>query len=360
MQIDVPNAIAQTATFIFLFSLAIVLSAKWTKRASLFDRSLTDELKGFAILAIILSHIGYFLVTDHDFLFPISVLAGVGVNMFLFLSGFGLASTSMNKDSSALAFYKKRLTKIYLPFWLVVSILFLVDFFIIGKHYPSLTIFQTYLGFFPEANLYQNLDSPLWYFSMIVFYYLLFPIFFRKKIYLLSPILIFLITYFITEKIYLPVTPSILSLYKVHLLSFPLGIAAALLNTKVLKGRNINPFKSGVLNNTLKTLSLALLGYIVAYTAINSGVGQDIKIEQLISLVTTFCIVAIFDLLPINFRIFSLFGLFSYEIYLFHWPLIYRYDFLYVAFPAYLATLMYLGVFLVIAIYLNKLIRRFT
>jgi peptidoglycan/LPS O-acetylase OafA/YrhL len=41
-----------------------------------------------------------------------------------------------------------------------------------------------------------------------------------------------------------------------------------------------------------------------------------------------------------------LFGVYSYEIYLLHWPLISRYDPLYALLPAWLATLAWLAVFI--------------
>ena len=95
MQIEVTSPVTQTQIFALIFCLALFLSARRKKEILSFSKETTQDLKGFAILAVILSHIGYFLSTDDKFLFPFSILAGVGVNLFLFLSGFGLTVSSV-------------------------------------------------------------------------------------------------------------------------------------------------------------------------------------------------------------------------------------------------------------------------
>ena len=100
MQIIIFNPIFQTQIFIGWLLLALLLSARVKKSAGFFPVSLTSELKGVAILAVVFSHVGYFLAADHRFLFPLSVFAGAGVDIFLFLSGFGLAVSAIKKSLS--------------------------------------------------------------------------------------------------------------------------------------------------------------------------------------------------------------------------------------------------------------------
>ena len=120
MRISIIDPIFQTYLFGIIFLACLLISIKNPKSDRLFSLSKTEELKGFAILAIIFAHIGYFLSSDNNFLFPLSILAGVGVNLFLFLSGFGLTASALKSPLSIINFYKKRLQKLFLPMWLII------------------------------------------------------------------------------------------------------------------------------------------------------------------------------------------------------------------------------------------------
>src|SRR3989338_4223352 len=112
----------------------------------------TQELKGFAILAIVFSHVGYFLALDHSFLFPLSVFAGVGVDLFLFVSGFGLATSACARGESVVQFYRRRLKNIYVPLWIVLAAFFIAGYFILHKTYAGDYIEGSLAGWFPSAN----------------------------------------------------------------------------------------------------------------------------------------------------------------------------------------------------------------
>lgn len=133
--------------FIALFIVACAFSLKSRKILS-FPHVPTAELKGFAILAIVFSHIGYFLVTDDRFLFPLTIFAGVGVNLFLFLSGYGLTLSKMKSEETLWQFYKKRLPIVLLPFWVALVAILITDFFVLGISYPTSSIIQNFSGIF--------------------------------------------------------------------------------------------------------------------------------------------------------------------------------------------------------------------
>jgi peptidoglycan/LPS O-acetylase OafA/YrhL len=126
MQISITNPLEQTILFGGIFIAVFIYFFR--KKENYTSFSLSKELKGFAILAIIFGHIGYFLSVDKSFLFPFSVLAGVGVNLFLFLSGYGLTVSQIQKNESIGVFYKKRLPKLFVPFWIVLISLFLANY----------------------------------------------------------------------------------------------------------------------------------------------------------------------------------------------------------------------------------------
>ncbi len=337
MQINVANPILQTVLFAVIFGLVLLLSAKSSSKKESFGLELTSELKGFAILAIMFSHIGYFLSTDDHFLFPLSILAGVAVNIFLFLSGFGLTMSQTLKPLNVWQFYKKRLINLFLPFLIVITSFFILDFFLLHKTYSGLTVIQSYLGFFPKANLYESLNAPLWYFTLILFYYLIFPVIYIKKYPYISALILILISWLVLHNVSLPVDIGVWSLYQIHFLAFPLGMLFA----QVIQ-RN---FK---ISFRYRYLLILILLTIFIYLSFNTGVGESKELEQLDSLVTLFLAIIIFMLKPVDFKLFYIFGVYSYEIYLLHWPLMYRYDLVYKFLPPFLATVVYLILFLVL------------
>lgn len=356
MQIDIINGSAENLIFINIFLLALILSVKRFNTTHSFTPQMTEELKGLAILAVLFSHIGYFLISDHRFLFPLSTIAGVGVNLFLFLSGMGLTFSSIKQPLSILKFYLKRLPRLFLPMWIVLSIYLLMDWILLQKTYPLITSVENYLGFFPRADLFLDINSPLWYFTMIFFYYLLYPLVFHRKIAYLTPVFLLLIP-FLLFKMDLPVTKDVLNLYKVHFVSFPLGVLFAL----IIQERNLSlfrfHFKNIFLRSNLVFILVPIFLGVFAYTSINSGVGLEKEIEQTVSLITMFSIIFVFIAKNIEFRLFNIFGKYSYEIYLLHWPLLVRYDLFYKYLPASIATILYLGIFIVWGYFLHKLVK---
>lgn len=359
MMLSINNPI--WSTYIFTIIL-LVLILVWMRRKAdgdFFPPEVTQELKGLAILAIVFSHIGYFLVSDHSFLFPLSIMAGVGVNLFLFLSGYGLTISSLNKPLSPWQFYRHRLMKLFMPLWLVLTAFFILDYFALNQAYGLGYIGRSFFGLFPQADLYHDINSPLWYFTLILFYYLLFPLVFALKNHRLSALAVYLITGLIVW-----LNPDWLSqvmpLYKIHLLAFPLGMLIASLAYEP------NNFLISIFARARrwvrKLKALKLIGYwilviallaLIGYTAYYSNIGGGFK-EELTSLITMSALVILFIIKKISFKLFYIFGIYSYEIYLLHWPILYRYEMFYRLMPAWLATTLYLILFLVLGLALKR------
>jgi peptidoglycan/LPS O-acetylase OafA/YrhL len=374
------------ATWIFsaILLIAFLISIKRKSELGFFPVSLTQELKGFAILSIIFSHIGYFLVSDHRFLHPLSILAGVGVNLFLFLSGYGLVFAALRKKISTLGFYKRRLIKLFIPFWAALAVFLLLDFLLLKIGYSCNYIFRSFAGFFPSADLVKDINSPFWYFSLIFFYYLIFPILFMKKRPWLSAVFVYAIAYLIVREKF-EIFKDVEKLYEVHILAFPLGMIIGWLfyerisfdrilprnfsaylsdpDRMILIRNFISLLKSpNFLNHLIKNLKkplyyalLAVMLIIFAYTAVHSGVGESTDKEQAISLITMSALVIIFIMKKFEVRLLYFFGFYSYEIYLLHWPIMSRYDFLFKYFPAWLAAALYLILFLGLGWTLKKI-----
>lgn len=346
MLVSITDPVRETIIFGILLCTAFLLTYRTKKHFSSF--AYTQELKGFAILTIVFAHIGYYLASDTRYLFPLSILAGVGVNLFFFLSGYGLSLSQLKKNERPLHFYARRLRKLFVPLWIVLSAFVFLDAVLLHKTYGLFYIVKAYLGIFTSADLYTDINAPFWYFTLILIYYLLFPLLFnRKRLWLTA--LLFFVTIFLLVKINLPFLYGVIGLYRVHMYAFPLGIFVAYIVSAYPKLLlSVRAMYRRYSTFIFLPLMLALAAGI-SYFAIHSNVGGPAYLEEDTSLFTMLLVLLFFLVKKRESQLFGLFGLYSYEIYLFHWPLMYRYDVLFAHLPAGIANALYFGVFLLLA-----------
>ncbi|OGH66254.1 MAG: hypothetical protein A3B90_02245 [Candidatus Magasanikbacteria bacterium RIFCSPHIGHO2_02_FULL_41_13] len=352
MQITVINPLQETIIFGVIFFIVLFFSLRRKKGTDVFPVETTNEIKGFAMIAIVLSHIGYFLSRQTDFLFPFSIYAGVSVDLFLFLSGYGLAVSAFKKQLSVKEFYKKRVAKLFVPLWTILILLLLLDYFFLQKTYPLQDVILSFFGIFRHADLFQDINSPLWYITLTLFYYILFPFFFSQKRPLFSAIGLYLAGWLLLQTA-LPVSAGVFWLYTLHIFAFPLGILGATIMQKLG-----NKSESFLQTKLLRWVALALSVTAFVYFGLHSEVGKGYVLEQLGSLLLLLFCLLIFLFKKVQFQLLSIFGIYSYEIYLIHWPLLYRYDFLYKYMPAGLATALYLLILLGLAFLLSRLLNK--
>lgn len=364
MIISIVNAPLQTMFFLGGFLFFLIISLRLKKENTFFPVSVSQELKGFAILTIVFAHVAYGLVSDNSFLHPLSIIAGVGVDLFLILSGYGLVFSALSKGLKIGDFYKKRLFNLYLPFWICLIIFFICDYFFLNINYGSSYLIKSFLGFFNRADLYLDVNSPFWYFTWIVFYYLIFPLLFIKKAPWLSALLVYLLAYFLINLDF-EFLSQVKHLHRLHLIAFPLGMFLAwFLNYSLIfkKITNyLNNFYLTIKENSRKIISSSFniflitgLIFLFIYLVKNSGVGQGPVVEELVSIATSLVLLILFLIKKIEIRLFYWFGVFSYGIYIFHWPLMYRYNFLFNYLPPWLALTLYLVIFIILGYLLEK------
>lgn len=81
-------------------------------------------------------------------------------------------------------------------------------------------------------------------------------------------------------------------------------------------------------------------------------------VEQVKSILLSVCFIAFFVWKSWTSRFLVLFGLYSFEIYLIHWPLISRYDVLFHTTPVWLATILSYMFLLGISILIQKTLHK--
>lgn len=334
----ITNAIAQTNLVIAVLALVFLATIRKRPLGPLFPNEATTELKGLAILFVVLSHIGYFLVNDHEFLQPLSNYAGVGVDLFFIVSGYGLVVSALHRPLTVWQFYRKRMGKILAPVIITLLLWFGLDYLVLHQTYPTVLTIKNFLGFFPVADLYREVNSPLWFITPLLAYYVAFPLVFWRKQPLISAsalaLMAWVLIYFLPDLNI--VSESLVKMYKLHFMAFPVGMAVAAITSEPIR-----------LTTKHRWIWSALAGILVTYLLNNTQVGSTWKNEAAYSTITALALVGVYMAKPFNNKFLALFGLYSFEIYLLHWPLLYRYDFLFSGgVPAGVATLLYLVILL--------------
>lgn len=369
MPITITNVPESNMIVIAVLIAVLFLTFRKSKNTEIFPVSVTQELKGLGILTVVFAHFAYMLVTNAEFLFPLSIIAGVGVDLFLFMSGYGLSVGMLKRPMPVLDFYKRRLIKIFIPFWIALIFIFAADAIFLQINYPVPYMIQSFLGWFPTAIGFGDVNSPFWYITWMIMFYALYPIVFSTKRPWLSALILAVIATLIG--VYNPLNMGDNWLHRLHTLAFPLGIVAAwlLMETKdkenklvsVLKNFRNNPSNS-MIHYVIIAVMLALVVYMSLHTTANHWpkltalLGKGYFVDQFTSLVIMFAFIVIFSLKKFDNKFLSIYGLYSFEVYLIHWPLIGRYDIFFSYMPAWAAVLAWLVAFILISIVLQKMV----
>lgn len=127
-----------------------------------------DELKGVAILLILLYHAGGVLVWQ-NFLH-----GDVGVDLFVILSGVGL--TLSPRQETVSVFLKRRMQRIFPAYWIVLTIYLVANTHFLQLHYSAFDIGVHYLGIHAWFGDFIGLgiDDSFWFITLIVSLYLMY------------------------------------------------------------------------------------------------------------------------------------------------------------------------------------------
>lgn len=147
-----------------------------------------DWIKVYAVLSIIFHHWLYFLGRSGSApidkcLDIVEILTGNGIHLFFIASGFGLIYSHSCRPISWKRWFSRRLTKILVPYWIVVAATYLCVTAVHGfapKYLPESPGFSAFVqsmllmqNFFREATLF---NLSLWFIPNIVGLYCVFPL----------------------------------------------------------------------------------------------------------------------------------------------------------------------------------------
>jgi len=267
-------------------------------------------------------------------------------------------------------FYRQRLVRLAIPFWCVLVALLIMDIFILGRQYSWQYIIQSILFYIPTASMTVDINSPFWYMSWLVFFYILFPIFFSEKRLWLTALILAVIAYMFSW--YNPLHMESNWLHDLHIFAFPIGVWIASLAYResrvtqwLISWRTQSNTRYGSIFVYI-VLSALIVGLyhidshtIVGMSTVLSSFAKSVAIvEQIKSLLIMFLIIFIVIWKPFKNQFLMIFGMYSFELYLIHWPLISRYDFLFHALPVWAATILSFGYLLLLSILIQRFLRK--
>lgn len=222
LQVENPNFL--NMYFICLFTLLILITLRRSVNEQPFSILQTDQMKGLAIIIIIVHHLFFFNIKQYPQVAFWQGLGSIGVSVFLILSGFGLSVSVQKKGIEN--FFSKRLVRIYIPLVFAMILEVVLNHFLLQSN-KNILIDFVYIFVSPDS-----IDRNMWFVIFILFWYCLTYLAFRLKlsnkekiILLCSASLLFLSM------------PQIYTRWKVNAFSFPLGFLLGL-NSKFVIGKS--------------------------------------------------------------------------------------------------------------------------
>jgi peptidoglycan/LPS O-acetylase OafA/YrhL len=274
-----------------------------------------DYLRGYSIFTIVLFHLFQNFTLPNVFAKAIN-FGGAGVHVFVLCSGFGLCLSQLNKPLNYIGFLKKRFLKIYFPYIIVIFISALIPFVYTQENKLLAMLSHVFLFKMFDEQLINSFGGQFWFISMILQFYLIFPILFLfvkrcKRIILITLFISLIWATFIgiIGKFEFRIWNSFFLQY---LWEFILGMMLA---KKYNEDKNLIkiPDKKSYLT------ILALLGIaIVGYTGIKGGILKLYNdVPSLIGYLSLALLIYSFKIKQIN-GFFIYINKFSYEWYLVH------------------------------------------
>ena len=293
----------------------------------------TFVLKGIAIIAMLCHHVytcqPEWVATYPYWLTKLGVLGKVCVSIFLFCSGYGLATQYdkiLNKTldikmkiNKTLIFVFKRFVKFYSSYWFVFLIFVPITIFFFDKplsevYGENVNILKRLFFDLLGVQGFQSYNITWWFNKLIILLYLLFPILFIavKKTKWVGLLCSFVLMRF-ADKL------GVANYYDIMLWQFPfvLGISWVLYQEKVAKWSN--GIEKKIETNNYWSIGLLLLGILQRlYNIVPLGNITGIRFDGFLCLLLALCVALVLRRMKYTYMLLSFLGKHSINIYLIH------------------------------------------
>jgi len=155
---------------IYATLLLVALATLKKKKSTFLDFSQTEQLRGLAILFVIIEHFWYHVCNEKNTVF---LFGGYAVTLFLLLSGYGLMRSNMAHQIATREFLRKRVKKIFVPYWLVTVGIVIADYVLLHKKHPIHELIFTFSGINISTSL-QYFEHARWFVTLLLIYYFAF------------------------------------------------------------------------------------------------------------------------------------------------------------------------------------------
>ncbi|PEW16951.1 hypothetical protein COD21_04285 [Bacillus cereus] len=294
------------------------------------NKNWSNQLKGIAIILVILGHLQL-----------ISHAGAWGVAIFLIVSGFGLTQSYLKSGINN--FFKKRVSKVLVPYSIVTLIWVVIDAFIGIKHSISSTILAL-IG----INLNEEFDKSMWYITFILMWYIIFYItfkFIRNNSIRIIVLFVFSIMFYKFSFIF----PSSVGV-GLYVLEFPIGVLLGLTYKRII---DIKTNKLKIIQSILTICCFGL--FFILYTQFDSY--KAYLLESLFFAIGSISAFGMLSLYSVKMKLIEWIGIISFEIYLFEFIFISNYKFIFnLSLNIWVERFIYLVFVVFLSLILQKLI----
>ncbi|MHB8841238.1 MAG: acyltransferase family protein [Candidatus Aquicultor sp.] len=303
----------------------------------------TVQLKGVAILLVIISHLKLlkFISLPYDFSFS----GAWGVAIFLFLSGFGLTQSYL-KNGVGHGFFKKRLGKVVLPYVIVTGIWLAIDAIFLAKTYSWSTAILALIGFDSSTSI----DPTMWFVTFIILWYLIFFLVFKlptRDVVKLG--LLFVFAYLFRNHAALVFPSRISWQLGLHAYLFPVGALAGLYYRRLSYMA-----KPKVLVLCLSVAAIPAFYFFSVYVGKSLVTFESYTWANFAFALGAILLMATARFYGLSSKLLVLIGSISYELYLFEWVFMGKYNLLYAFNSKWLSGLLFTLVIVALSISLRR------
>ena len=173
-KINISHSLSNNILIIFVFILLTLIFQRKDEPSDPLSSIQTTQIRGLAMLFIVLGHLW-----THVSATPVwPNFAGISVNFFLFISGFGLTTSYCLHEKTIISFMKNRIRRVMIPYWIATFLIIALDIVFVGNTLGINDLMMTFAGVNLNIST-QRFDYVRWYITFQLVWYLLFIFLFR-------------------------------------------------------------------------------------------------------------------------------------------------------------------------------------